>query len=162
MAQSNGHDDSPANLPPGYTAFKIGGEDVLVPPMTLWAVEILQPELAKISPDLSWVEYAKVVLRIVATCLEDHKAGADEEPKQENIDATYNKLRRRCIVSEMRTLAGTMDSLLANSGFLGAQTEETQTQTENPGTGMSTVSAPTSPSEGSAEATPSGSSDALH
>jgi hypothetical protein len=160
MAQSNGSDSaaSSGRLLPGHTAFKVGGKDVSVPPLTFWTLEVRKPEMDSISGGMSLYEYADVALLIAATSIESDKCGEDEDPKAEDIKKTFNRMKRKITFGEMRDLASTMDTLLLNSGFTPPGEAQATVEGTSPGTGTLTESSPTSQSEESAEEAPKESS----
>lgn len=159
MAQGNGQDETAALrgrlVSPGHTIFKIGGKDVSVPPLTLWALEARDPEMSKLGKAMSVREYANLVLLIAATSVECDKSGEDADPKPEAIEATFNRYKRRISFGEMRMLVKEMDELLLNSGYEANPEGEVQAATVNPGTGTLTDSPPTSQTEESVGATQS-------
>ncbi len=148
-----GSDDLKLVLP-GHTIFKIGSEDVSVPPISFWLSEVLDPEMSSINPGIAHGKYVNTVLKIVATCIETHNAGPDKDPDQAQIEQTVNYLKRRISVSEALGLYDTLTELYRNSGFPMAEPAKVPQEGSNPN-GALTESAPTSPLEGFARATPS-------
>lgn len=149
-----------ASALPGYTAFRIGGRDVMVPPLTLSVIEIRDRELSSLAEGMTQNLYANTVLLIAATSLEAANAGEDKDPTPEQIDRTFLRLKRGITVGEMRALVSTVDQLLINSGY--SAPGEAQAATDSPGIGTSTESPQTLQSGESAEATQSESSGSLH
>ncbi len=143
MAQSNGHDTAETfdrRELPGKTLFRIGGKDIQVPALTLWAMEYLEPDMQQIADNMPLRPYSKIVLRIVATMIEAEKAGEDKDPSQEDIEKTAKQFERKIILAEMRELSPTLDKLLINSGYpVPGEAEATTGETKaNPNPGMET------------------------
>lgn len=145
MTEGNGFATDGMDGPRETVEFKIAGETVQVPAIYFDDTDAVKDTLAALSPNITWLEYADLVMKIVAHQL------APVRP-----DLTYDVIRRRTKAGEAQQLAGMMNDLLRASGFPIPEptTEAAPATTENPGTGTSTGSAANSPSEESAEETP--------
>lgn len=140
MSDGNGHAADGMALPRPTVLFRVGGEDVPVPSMRFRDMDELKTELAALTPEAHWVDYAGNVLRVIAHQL------ASVRP-----DLSFEVLRERCTGGEATQLATQMNELLWASGF----PRPPETPAENPGTGTLTGSVPVSPPGESAEAIPS-------
>lgn len=139
--------------PPTETVtFVIGGQNIEVPALTLWAMENVKDELLALGPDLDFIAYARNVVRIVYKLL---KMAHGPEVEFEESD-----MMKACSVAEMRDLAPTMNRLLGISGFDAGPTTgaETPVAPEAPesGAGTSTSLSPDSPPRESAAETSTG------
>jgi len=165
MADSNGHDTTVSSdrLLPGWTELVIKGKSIPVPPLTFAVLEMCDPEMSSIRPEMTSNQYGDVVLRIAATSIEAEKAGEDKDPDPADIDKTFRRLKRGIIYGEMRKLGTFMDQLMINSGYqISGEAEATMAGAENPGTETSTESSQTLQSGESVAETPSGSKENLH
>ncbi len=131
-ASANGHDPVPHETAP----FVIGGRTIDVPALNLEILLEKRDEIRSLDGDMSVIEYAKVVIDLVAALRPD-------------LDAKM--LRQECSFIEARNLIGAWSELLRVSGFgLG------EPEAASPGTGTSTSSSPNSEPAASAAATPIG------
>jgi hypothetical protein len=140
--------------PSEVTRFVIGGQEIEVQALTLYAMDVIKDELLALGPDLDFITYARNVVRIIYKLLRvDH-------PEMELEEADLLKV---CSITEMRNLAGAMNELLGISGFEGGPTQQTEeatltdatTQTPS-GTGTSTELSPDLPPTASAAGTSTG------
>jgi hypothetical protein len=139
---------------PDHTTFTIGGEAISVPPITFWLGETLDAEMSSINPQIKHADYVNVVLKIIATCIEAGKVGADDDPEPAAIAATVNHLKRRLSIAESTRFYDSLTELYRNSGFtipeaatpLPATTEPRLTQTESSQTSLFDTSATETPS----------------
>lgn len=154
--KKNGHAVA-APLPRRTVKFTIGEEVVEVPSigfLYLDGNEDLRTHLMGLSPDIPQTEYVKLGLRIIANLLNYPESGETAERLAARREATYQDLGNRLMIfGEPDELVTSIGELLVASGFRPPEPTETA-PAENPGTGMSTDSVPSSPSEVSAEATP--------
>jgi len=84
-----------------FVNFRIGGKDVKVPAINLEALERCTDDMKLLSPEMTGFEYARCVLRIVASVLD--------------IDA--NEIIAHTLAGEVSKLPETMVELLKISGF---------------------------------------------
>lgn len=125
-----------------FAVFKIGGEELKVPPLNFYFLNKCKESLLALGPDLIWIDYAEHVLRIVASVL------SESAP-----EITLESLMRKCSVPEMRELPTSMSELLEISGFSMGETPAAEV---SDGTGTSTPSSPNSQPEASAAETGTG------
>lgn len=144
MSEGNGHATDGMALPWKTVDFYIGGEEIPVRAIGFVDLEddALRVPLDALGPALPIQEYRDNVVKIVAFQL-----------RRTRPDLTYDVIRERLLAGEGYELVTKMNELFRASGF--RLPEPTATPEENPGTGTSTDSAPSSPSEASAEAIPS-------
>src|SRR5260370_20819892 len=110
------------------TIFRIGGADVPVPAFTLYELEKTRDLLRGLLTGRNWIEYAADVVRVLEVRLEHM------QPREQ---WTAMAMMKRCSVPEMRKLAGSMNDLLAASGFTAPGEEEAAAaaaETPSPGT----------------------------
>lgn len=135
MAQSNGNGGSYAGFrfypPTDTTKFVIGGQDIEVPALTLYAMNLVKDELLSLGPDLDWITYAKNVVHIVYVLVRS---------AHPELDVSEEEMLKACSLTEMRQLPVAMNSLLGISGFDAGPTEAA---TAEPGIGISTPSSQT-------------------
>jgi hypothetical protein len=101
--------------------FKLYGQEIPIPELTLDVLEKVQDELQAIEAGMHWVDYAKVITKFLAKAL--------DLP----LDAFS-----RISVPEMQGLSSQMNELLRFSGFTMADENPLVPEGENPGTGTST------------------------
>lgn len=126
-------------------SFRIGGQDILVPAMTLYVLDKCADDIKALSPDMSLTDYCKHVINIVSTILAPDELGAEIEMAL--------RLQKVCSFSEMQGLIRSMGELLSVSGFAPSGEDEA-TSAANPGTGTLTGLSPNSEQEASAVETP--------
>lgn len=149
MAGENGATSSPTE----FGTFLIGGGTVRVPVATLYLAEARQSEFDALGPEQTQREYIRTCCQLLAFMI-------DEENWEQVALGLWKKIRfneREQFMVSMRDwmiLSGLVDS-----GEALAAVEE---QAENPGTGMSAPSSPSSPFMGFVEATSIGSNEATH
>lgn len=133
MADGNGFSSTgmtvPIMAPTETSPFKIGGQTIKVPALTLFTLERVKTKIIDLSPNLDWISYAANVIEIVS-----------EAVKESRPDLTVEALKKACSIAEMRELASSFNKLLEVSGFLMG---ENQAAGESPGTGTLTPSSPT-------------------
>lgn len=132
--------------PPGSVMFVIGGEEIVVPALTLYVLDAKKDALRSLGPDLSMTEYGVLVIEIIAEALKDSRP-----------ELTQEELLRHCSWPETLELPARMAELLTVSGFTGSAPGEVEAA--SPGTGTSTNSPPNSPVGESATETPLESSE---
>lgn len=140
MTEGNGHSPDGMANHRETVVFELGGEKLAVPVLTFADCEDLEEAVTALGPELNWLQYARYVIRIVAHQMHPTRP-----------DLTEEVLKRSMLAGE-GLLATQMNELLRRSGF---PIPEAAPSPENPGIGTLTGSAPSSPSEVSAEATPS-------
>ena len=137
---TNGHAvggmHGPLSAPRETATFRIGGQDIAVPALTLYVLDRTKESISALSPDLSFTDYAKHVIEVVSVALEDSRP-----------ELTVEALSKVCSLMEMRGLVGAMGELLKASGF-----EMGEEPAASPGTGTLTGSSPSLEPETSAAA----------
>lgn len=153
MAQGNGHTQDmnvPLLRPDKTVDFRIGGQKIPVPVLTLWDLDRIKP-INDVMDTTNWISYSKDILKIVSLCLEETRP-----------DLTHEYLSKACTIAEARdTLWEDYYNLLIESGLVDPNASPQEAATESPGTGTQTGSPPTLPSEESAEAIQTSSSEPL-
>jgi hypothetical protein len=129
-------------LPPETVKFRIGGVDIDVPALSFADLEETRASMQALDAGLYWVDYAGHVIAIVAHQLANPGPAARR-------DLTAEVLKRMCTGGEAAQLAGQMNGLLRASGFPIPETPVAPPAADL-GTGTSTSSAPSLPSETSA------------
>jgi hypothetical protein len=159
MVNGNGH-AAFAPLPRKTVTFQIGGEDVQVRALGFLDLdenEALRTALDALSPEIPPREYLRHVMTIVSNQMVQSEP--EWGPDQLNAARAHQAeaYMQALLAGEGAGVIGQMGELLRVSGFRLPEPAVTETApgTENPGTGTSTDSSPASPSEASAEATPS-------
>lgn len=99
------------------TMFLIGGKPVPVPPISFWIGETLDAEMSSITPAIRHNDYVNVVLKIICTCIEAHKAGPDADPDPEAVETLATWYRRRLSIAESQKFYDLLTELYRNSGF---------------------------------------------
>lgn len=138
MANGNGYSEDGVSAPRETVVFRFGDEDLAVPVLTFADCEDLEESVLALGPNLSFIQHARHVIRIVAHQIHPTRP-----------DLTEDVLKHK-LLGGQAFLATPMNELLRRSGF--PIPEPTAVPAENPGTGTSTGAAPNSPSEVSAAA----------
>lgn len=152
MAEGNGKAVGGMMAPPTDTAtFRIGGQDVEVPALTLAVLGRCKDAINGLSPELDFITYSQFVIKILATALKAIRPELTEEFLSEN-----------CSVVEMRNLAQSLHTLFEISGFSMGEAEAAGDEaTQSLGTGTSTPSPQNSQPQGFVEATSTGSNEPI-
>lgn len=122
--------------------FTIGGVKINVPVMSFGDLEQLQLKLTDVRAGMPQVEYARLILEIVAYQLTENRESLDSPETKE----IFARLQRACSIPEMRNLDEAFSRFLQASGLVAPSGEELAATPENPGTGTSTASSQILPS----------------
>ncbi len=99
-----------------FITFKAKGEDVKVPALSFYTVDLTRPLIEELDPELNWIDYAKKVLEIFML-------GTFPDEDQPTRDAKKLDLMKKMSVPEMRDLTTSLNDLLRVSGFIMATAE---------------------------------------
>ena len=145
MAEGNGA-AADMSLPPETVPFTLGGETLNVPALMFVDAEELRAPLTALGPGQEWIDYANSAIEIIV-----------HQMRTSRPDLTQQAIKRRMKAGEGAAigLRTSMNALLRASGFPIPETAPPAPADEvNLGIGTSTGSAPSLPSEASAEETP--------
>lgn len=94
--------------PEEFVTFRIGGRDMKVGALTLWDLEASRDDIMSMGPETPWMQYAAMVVRIIARKL-----------KPEVWESYCEGLLKSCSGAEARNLVVPFGELLRVSGIVG-------------------------------------------